>query len=91
MARCTISGNPGGGLTNLASATLTDCTISGNPANGYGGGLSNESGIATLIGCTVSGNGGGGIYNYRRDFNSPGEPDRHHCGGELAHRRRSRR
>ena len=71
MARCTISGNPGGGLTNLASATLTDCTISGNPANGYGGGLSNESGIATLIGCTISGNGGGGIYNYAPGTSTP--------------------
>src|SRR6266545_1740827 len=71
VSNCTISGNSGCGIFNLArgdndTLTVTNCTISGNS----GGGIFNYgfsgSGTATLTitNCTVSGNSGGGIDNY---------------------------
>jgi hypothetical protein len=69
VSNCTISGNFGGGLSNVAGlwgATLTvsNSTISGNAAD-YGGGIFNSSGL-TVSNSTISGNSadyGGGIFS----------------------------
>jgi hypothetical protein len=61
------NGGNGGGIANVAGATLTlvDSTISSNQAGsgdaggGYGGGIFNAAAGATVTGCTVSGNSAG--------------------------------
>jgi hypothetical protein len=65
----TVGGSYGGGIRNLANATITNTTISGNTAENGGGGIS-SSGPLTVTNSTISGNstgiggiGGGGIYN----------------------------
>jgi hypothetical protein len=65
----TFGGSYGGGIRNLANATITNTTISGNTAENGGGGIA-SSGPLTVTNSTISGNsvsiggiGGGGIYN----------------------------
>ncbi len=66
------SGNPGGGMFNLAitdesTPLLINCLFAGNVAGGWGGGMYNAGNQcnATLVNCIFSGNWarrGGGIY-----------------------------
>lgn len=66
---CTISGNFGGGISNVAGAwpvtlTVSNSTINGNAAD-YGGGIFNNASL-TVSNSTISGNAanyGGGICN----------------------------
>jgi hypothetical protein len=81
LYNCTVShntaGDDGGGIYNLGLLTLYNCTVSDNIAmnshpftavpSGWGGGIYNQSGTATLNNSTVTGNhgfvAGGGIAN----------------------------
>jgi hypothetical protein len=57
--------DPGGGINNGGTLTLTNSTISGNQATAQGGGI-NNSGTLTLVNSTISGNQaptGSGISN----------------------------
>jgi CSLREA domain-containing protein len=59
------AGDPGAGIWNAGTLTLTNTTVSGNRAEHFGGGIYN-AGALTLTNSTVSGNSagnGGGIYN----------------------------
>ncbi len=69
------SGNPGGGMFNLAitdesTPLLINCVFVGNVAGGWGGGMYNAGNEchATLVNCVFSGNWarrGGGIYGHQ--------------------------
>ncbi|MGQ0697561.1 MAG: choice-of-anchor Q domain-containing protein [Panacagrimonas sp.] len=51
----------GGGFLNRGRLTLRNCTVSGNSAAVGGGGLSNPTGILTVLDSSISANAGGGI------------------------------
>ncbi|HZR79860.1 MAG TPA: choice-of-anchor Q domain-containing protein [Candidatus Binatia bacterium] len=63
----------GAGIFNLGGTIdLSIVTVSNNRATVTGGGIKNESGMATLVNVTISGNsafGGGGLYNYNATAN----------------------
>ena len=72
ITNCTVSGNSGGGISNIGvdndvPLTVSNCTISGNSGNGISSSASGlEAGAGSTVAIsnsTLSGNSGNAIYN----------------------------